>query len=114
MTKQEFTDSTYSLGKAIHHLNISKQYFEDVKFDTKGSIKEMFNNYIMKIDYILTNIRSKLSDESRKILTEETADSLIFDSIQDKLIHLDNKQRQMIEEIIESIIKGEEIIYEKI
>jgi hypothetical protein len=36
-------------------------------------------------------------------------DVLYFDSINDKLIHLTNEQRVFIEDILESMIKGEEV-----
>ena len=39
--KDNFTDTTYSLAKALHHINLAKEYLEDTKRDSKGSIKEL-------------------------------------------------------------------------
>lgn len=100
---------TYSLAKGLHHLNIAKQYFEDVKLGCTGEIKNMFNGYINKCDWILNNVFDKLSNEKRKIYKEELSDSLSIDSINDQLMMLDNTQRSQIEELLEAIVKGKRV-----
>ena len=100
---------TYSLAKGLHHLNIAKQYFEDVKMGCVGEVKNTFNGYVNKCDWILNNVFDKLSDEKRKIYKEELSDSLSIDSINDQLMLLDNTQRSQIEELLEAIVKGKRV-----
>lgn len=107
--KQRFTDNTYSLAKGLHHINIAKQYFEDVRYGTSNEIKAVFNQYIQKCDWILANMRDRMGDEQREALKKEMEDSLAFDAINDKLIYLDNSQRALIEQLMDEMIKGEEI-----
>ena len=100
---------TYSLAKGLHHLNIAKQYFEDVKMGCTGDVKNTFNGYVNKCDWILNNVFDKLSNETRKIYKEELSDSLSIDSINDQLMMLDNTQRSQIEELLEAIVKGKRV-----
>jgi hypothetical protein len=107
--KQSFADNTYSLAKGMHHINLAKMYFEDVRFGTNGDIKVIFNQYIQKCDWIMDNLKHRLTDENRKNLEAELNDSISFEAINDKLIHLDSEQRLFLESIIDSLINGEEI-----
>jgi len=100
---------TYSLAKALHHLNIAKQYFEDVKLGCTGDVKNMFNGYINKCDWILNNVFDKLDAQKRKIYKVELSDSLGIDAINDQLMMLDNAQRADIEEMLEAILKGKKV-----
>ena len=100
---------TYSLAKGLHHLNIAKQYFEDVKMGCTGEVKNTFSGYINRCDWILNNVFDKLDNEKRKIYKEELSDSLSIDSINDQLMMLDNTQRSQIEELLEAIVKGKRV-----
>ena len=103
-----FSDNSFSLAKGLHHINIAKLYFEDVRFGTNKDIKAIFNQYILKCDWILSNVKNRLNPESREALEKELTDSFTFDAINDKLIYLDNTQREFIETILDAIIAGEE------
>jgi len=46
-----------------------------------------------------------LTPENRLILKKELADSFIIESINDKLIYLDEDQRNKVEEFIDQIMK---------
>jgi len=110
--KESFSDNTYSLAKGLHHVNIAKMYFEDLQRGSSGSIKQIFNQYINKCDWIYKNIYDRVNDASREILKTEMNDSIIIESINDKLIKLGEKDRLLIEDLIDAIIKGEKIIVE--
>jgi hypothetical protein len=107
--KESFADNTYSLAKGMHHINLAKMYFEDVRFGTTSEIKMVFNQYIQKCDWIMDNLKHRLTDENRKNLQNELNDSISFEAITDKLVRLDSNQRLLLESIIDSLIKGEEI-----
>lgn len=100
-----YEKDTYSLAKGLHHINIAKQYFEDVKIDCTGDLKITFSAYINKCDWILNNIIHKLGDKTREIYKTELSDSLSIDSINDKLIMLTNEQRNEIEDYLNELIK---------
>jgi flagellin-specific chaperone FliS len=107
--KQRFTDNTYSLAKGIHHINIAKQYFEDVRLGTTGDVKAVFNQYIQKCEWIISNLMDRLGPENKKSLQDELSSSIFIEAINDKLIHLNDEQKEFIENLLDSIISGEEI-----
>jgi hypothetical protein len=100
-----FSQNTFSLAKALHHINNAKIYFEDVKLDCTASTKELFNSYITKCDIIIKSIDHKLSPVNRDILKKELADSFMIEAINDKLIYLDEAQRNQVENYIDEILK---------
>ncbi len=107
---QSFTDSTYSLAKAIHFVDLARQYFEDVQLGTSKDVKLIFSQYINKCNWIIQNLKDRLSLENREMLAKELEGSLYINAIMDKVIRLDNKQRLFIEDIIDSMVRGEEVI----
>ena len=111
--KYDFTDSTFSLAKGLHHINIAKQYFEDVRHGTYGDVKAIFNQYIQKCEWIITNVTHRLKDENKKAIEAELKESMTFEAINDKLILISQEQRDFVEEIISAIINGEKIEIEK-
>jgi uncharacterized protein YfkK (UPF0435 family) len=100
-----FSDNTFSLAKALHHINNAKIYFEDVKRDCASSTKELFNSYITKCDIIINSIDHKLTPVNRAILKKELADSFMIESINDKLMLMNELQRNEVENLIEQILK---------
>lgn len=105
--KQQFKDTTYSLAKALHHINIANEYLNDVRRDSNGEVRHLFNGFINKCNWILSSISDRLSDDSRTILKKELDDSFQLEAINDKLIHLDSKQRQEVELFIEKMITND-------
>lgn len=104
-TIENFSDNTYSLAKALHHVTIASIYFEDVKRGSSGSLKDLFNSYVIKCQYILNNIHDRLSLENREILKKELSDSFTIEAIHDKLVYLDDTHRADVENYIDNIIK---------
>lgn len=108
--RRTFMDNTYSLAKSLHFVYLAKQYLEDVRRELDGEIKMVFNQYIQKCEWIILDLKSRLSDENREILAQELEGSIDINAIMDKVIHLDNKQKVFVEDIIDAMIKGEEVI----
>jgi hypothetical protein len=108
--KERFTDNTYSLAKGLHHINIAKMYFEDLHRSTSGPVKQVFGQYILKCDWIYRNIYDRLGSESRESFRKEMSDSITIEAISDKIVRLDEKERLFIEDIMDAIIRGEEIL----
>lgn len=102
---ENFSDSTYSLAKSLHHITIASIYLEDVKRGCSNTLKNLFNGYILKCQYIINNINDRLSEENRKVLKEELEDSFTIEAIHDKLVYLDDVHRADVENYIDNIIK---------
>jgi len=107
--KETFRDTSYNLAKALHFANVSRQYFDLLKIGSSGETKNLFNQSIMRLDWVYHNIYDRLSANSRENLKKEMADSLVFDEILNKLILLEPNQREIIETIITQLSKGETI-----
>lgn len=106
---ERFTDNSYSLAKGLHHVNIAKMYFDDIRTGASGDIKNIFNQYIQKCDWIIDSIKCRLTNENREALKKELDDSISFEAINDQLIRLDSEQRLFIEKIIIAMVSGEEV-----
>lgn len=105
MEKENFADTTYSLAKSLHHINIAREYLEDVKRETKGPVKDLFNSYINKCEFIIHSMRDRLTPKNREVFKQELRDSFMIEAINDKLIHLDEQQRSDVENFINELIK---------
>jgi ribosomal protein S8 len=100
-----FSDTTFSLAKALHHINNAREYFTDVKRDCHSGIKNQFSNYIQKCDFIIDSVTCKLTAENKAILKKELADSFLIEGINDKLMLMNELQRNEVENLIEQILK---------
>jgi hypothetical protein len=100
---------TFSLAKGLHHVNIAKQYFEDFKINRTGGMKNTVNGYINRCDWILNDIFDRLGEQTRKVYKEELSDSLSIESINDKIMILDNAQRLELEDMLDAITKGKKV-----
>lgn len=110
--RKTFMDNTYSLAKSMHLINLAKQYLEDVRREVNSDVKIIFNQYVQKCEWILFDLRNRLSQENREILAKELEGSFDMDAIFDKVIRLDNKEITFVESIMDALIRGEEIIVE--
>ena len=99
----------FSLAKGLHNLNMALTYFKIVKIDCKGDVKNTFNGYINKCNYIINDIKSSLGKEIRDVFNEELRDSLEIFDINDKILHLNSDQRVLIDNILDEIIKGKDV-----
>jgi len=104
-----FEKGTFSLIKAIHHINIARQYFADVKIGCKYEMKTLFDNHILKCDYIFNNIYDKLDPDTREAYRREMSDSLGLESINDKIVRMEVVHRDQLENIIDQILKGKRV-----
>jgi len=105
--KEQFTDNSYSLLKALHHTKIAHDYFEDVAKGYEYGAKQIMLNYANKSKWIIDNIRHRIPSDVLKEIDSEMKDSLFLDAIEDKIIHFTNSQREELETIINLMSKGE-------
>jgi len=102
-----------SIVTALNRLNQSKLFFEDFLRETKGGMGEMkAKAYLAKINWILMDFKTICSfgdDVRASVKAEIESDSLQVDAIYENLMLLTPDKRQLIETIIEGMLKGEEI-----
>jgi len=107
--KEHFEDNTYGLLKAMHHTKIAMDYFEDVSKNYHNGAKHIMLQYAQKCKWILDNIRHRVPSDFAASIDNDMKDSLFLDALEDRLIHFSPQQREMIEQIIELMSKGETI-----
>lgn len=102
-----------SIVIALTKINQSITYFTDFKRQTKAGIGErVANKYIEKLNWILTDFKTNInfSDAVRESVRLELAsDDHQADAIYDKFMLLDETKRQLVEELTDALLKGEEI-----
>jgi hypothetical protein len=99
----------FSLAKGLHNVNMALTYFKMVKADCEGQVKNTFNGYINKCQYIINDIKASLGDDIRKVFNEELRDSLEIFDINDKILHLNSDNRLLIDNLLDDIIKGKNV-----
>lgn len=114
--KEKFIDNSYFLLRAMYHTKISMEYFESLAKEYNGSAKQLMLSYANKSKYILDNIRHRMPQEMIDEIDNDLSDCLFLDSIEDKIIHFNDQQREMIEQIVDLIYNGNaiEISYKSI
>jgi len=99
----------FSLAKGLHNINMALMYFKIVKIDCEGQVKNTFNGYINKCEYIINDVKASLGKEIRDVFNEELRDSLEIFDINDKILHLNSDQRVLIDNVLDEIIKGKDV-----
>ncbi len=102
---------TESLTKACYHIGIAKVFMEDFHRDSRMEAKNQSRLWVGKLNFLMTDIRSSITPEARQRWDEELVHGdLIFTlSISEKWIQLSPRQREVIENIAEAFIRGEEV-----
>ena len=102
-----------NIVSGIHHLRMSKEFFEDYMRSNPGSRGEsMFKNYVKRFDWVITDMLSHpflpatVIDGIRK---EWNSDVFAVPAIAEKIALLRPEQREMMEEVIDAMLNGEEI-----
>lgn len=107
------SDNKNSAISAIHHLRMAKEFYLDFIRQYKGSIgANIFKNYIKKIDFIFTDIKSNIHfNQSIRdgIRKELECDIFQIPAINEKISILTPNQRELIEATIDAMLAGEEI-----
>lgn len=104
--------------QGIHSLRQAFEFFSDFQRShpkTKGAA--LFSGYNKKIDWIYKDLVSHplFSEEIRNGIKEEwESDIFSVNAIADKVGLLRPEKREMIEEVIDAIIKGEEVVIKDI
>ena len=107
MSKEKFQDNNYYLAKGLYHIQIAKDYYEMLKNAKAAGV----NNWLNKLNYLTNDVLTRLTKENADWFREEVikGDNIFFDAVSEKLMHLNPKQKEQIELIVNSMVNGEDI-----
>jgi len=102
---------------AFHHLKIAKEYWDDLKREMPDTDAEkLAERYKKKIDWCYLDFISipAFPKEVRDgVRLEWNSDALAIPEIMNKISLLDPTKRELIEEIVDALYRGEEITFEE-
>lgn len=102
-----------SVISALHHLRMSKEYLNDFLREHPGSRADrLFNDYIRRMNWIADSFITHpfLPEMVREGMKKEwNSDVFQITEIGQKIAALNPEQRELVETIIENLLKGEEI-----
>jgi hypothetical protein len=102
-----------NLVAAIQSIRVAYNNFENFQIehpDTKGAV--LFNSYNKKLEWIYKDFKATtlLPEDIRKAIQEEwESDVLIVPDITEKVTLLNPSQRELVDAMIDAMLKGEEI-----
>lgn len=98
----------------VHSIRQAKEHFDSFQREhpsTKGAV--LFGGYSKKLDWIVKDLVTHplLTDEIREGVKQEwESDVFSVPAINEKVALLNPEQRELIEEIIDQMISGQEVI----
>ena len=104
-----------SITKGCDHLNIAKEYLLDFKRCCIYDVKQKASLWASKVEYVLNDIFNNLTPEAKEVYRKEilnSKDPIFMEAISFKFLQLDEAQREMMETIIDAVLRGEKIIFE--
>jgi hypothetical protein len=106
---------TESLTKGVYYLKCAIEFVEDFKRSCLVQARGDAMVWVNKLNWVLNDIYSALTPESRERFKKEIAygDVFYFPEMSQKLLQMTPAQREMMEMIAGEILKGEEIKIEK-
>lgn len=108
--------SSGTFVEVIHHLKIAKEFLESFIREKPGTVGErMARQYVAKINWMYNDLITfpNFPDIVRQGIREEwESDPFLSMAISEKLAILNPAQRTAIENIIDEVLKGQEIIVE--
>lgn len=108
--------SSGTFVEIIHHLKIAKEFLESFIREKPGTVGErMAKQYVAKINWMYNDLITfpNFPDIVRQGIRDEwESDPFLSMAINEKLAILNPAQRTAIENIIDEVLKGQEIIVE--
>lgn len=99
---------TFNLAKGLYHVRNALHYFEHIHASKlcTGKSRHLIGIQANKLRSIITDIKHSVTPESADILQKEMdTDTMVFESIYEKLLLLDEKQRWEIESLIDGRLR---------
>lgn len=111
MSKQVATkEQTYMLSKYFYFLKNAQHYLEAIANDdnTHSMSRRKFKDYASRIQWLFTDLYTRLDRESADMLKAETDtyETLVFDSVFQQMMLMSPQQREVFEECAIEFRKG--------
>lgn len=108
------TAAEKNLRLALNHNAIAKVYLEACKHESEGFDKRLVKGLIQKVNAIENSIFSWVPDHQVERFREQIkrTDFLQFEHIFTQLMLLEKTQLDTVEQMIDMLVKGEEIMIE--
>lgn len=106
-----------ALSKSIYYLNYAKQYADDFRRDCRMEARRNASLWVTKISSVLNDIYSSLTPAARERFIEEISanpDPIFMEAISSKFLQLNTEQRALVETMIDGMLAGETVQFEKI
>jgi hypothetical protein len=108
--------STSNIVSAIHNIKMADEHLQSFARDNPGSrVCTIFKTYTAKLDWILKDLYTTtfLPENVRMALKREVqSDAFSVPAIAEKIALLNPEQRDAVELMIETILKGESLTVE--
>jgi hypothetical protein len=110
------TNGIKSLTAAAYHLRYGYDYLLDFKRESYGHGKRQADNWATRSQVLLRDIFDALTPESKEIFERELlkGDVLFYSAITEKLMQMNEHQREKMEYLADEILKGEDVTIEYI
>lgn len=99
--------------QAIHHLKISKEFFQDIQRQCAGRKgAAIAKGYEAKIEWIFKDLLSNPNFDNafrEGLKAEWSSDAFVPLAIMEKVAQLTPENREKLETVVDSILKGESI-----
>ncbi len=102
------TEIAISMAKALYYVQNAQHHFEFIKAQpsVKFKAKDFINHQINRLNGIKNDMSVHLTPESFKALQAElNSDTMVFESIKDKLVLMNQEQRWEVEAFIDNLLK---------
>jgi hypothetical protein len=105
-----------SIHKGFYHLQMAKEYFDDVTREAPRSVgARLCNMYSKKLAWIKKDFAScpLLPSKAASEFNAELSGDIMFPmAIAEKVLRLSDEQRTVLEELIDALVAGEDITIE--
>ncbi len=103
-----------SFRKAFYHLKMAETYFDDEARERPMKLSgDVSKKYNTKLKWIFNDFNTDIrlpKSAQEEFKNELNGDIMFFDSISRKSLELSEKQRAVVENIIDCVLKGEKVI----
>jgi hypothetical protein len=99
------------ITKGSYHISIAKKYLEGFKLECRQSAKYQAGQWVQKLEWLEKEIYSALTPQGKELFKKELlkGDVLFFPAISNNIMQMNDEQRELMERLSESILKGETI-----
>ena len=99
-------ESTYDCAKLLTCINNAIQYAEAVHRVSRADGKQFFTDILNRLHYARNKFHIRFSPAALEVIKQEAQEAPLFDSVQDILLQLPQKQREQVENYAEALLRA--------